>query len=114
MEADGSTQVDALADWAEATSRAMSGRTTSFKPVEEALPGLAAQLHSVARAALEQALGRRLKAEEQVRIQFTPERISVSLEGYGTCETETGVTIESLEELVFSASYSLVEGAVDY
>lgn len=59
---EGGPQVDELVDWAEATSRAMSGTTTDFRPVELALPSLAAHLHSVARGGSEQALGRPLGA----------------------------------------------------
>src|SRR5579864_2018177 len=97
MEAQRRLQIDRLAEWAAATSRTMSGRNTDFTPVEVALPGLAPHLHSVALAGIAQALGGPLVPDQQVQIEYAPGRVRVYLEGYGSVESETGSTSESLD-----------------
>ena len=103
---------DELVEWAEVLGGAMLGGRSDLKPVEEALPELAARLNLIARRAVEQAPGS-VAPLALPRLLWAPGRVRVCFPG-GWNESEIDGTLESLEAAIFSAIYSSVEASRDY
>ena len=112
MQPESGDPADELVEWAEVSGGDMLGGRSDFKPVEEALPELAARLNLIARRAVEQAAGS-VSSYAPPRLLWAPGRVRICFP-HEWHESEIDETLESLEAAVFSVTYSSVDASRDY
>ena len=104
--------VDELAEWAEQYSTV--GSPIDLQPIEDCLPDLATRLYRMLQQALERAsTGSSSAQSPQPEILWAPGRVTVRLGGE-SYEAATDDTLQSLEEALITAAYTLIGSSREY